>query len=32
MPVILDDPGFRDDLLQAMAKIQSAEARWSPCD
>ncbi|MEI6036080.1 MAG: DUF6364 family protein [Verrucomicrobiae bacterium] len=30
MPVILDDPGFRDSLLQTMAKIQSGETRWSP--
>jgi len=29
---LLDDPGFRDSLLRTMAKIQSGEARWSPCD
>ncbi len=31
-PVILDDPGFRDSLLQTMAKIKSGETRWSAYD
>ena len=32
MKIFLDDPGFRDSLIQTMNKIQSGETKWSTYD
>jgi hypothetical protein len=32
MQIFLDDPGFRDSLLETMRKIQSGETKWSGYD
>ena len=32
MKIFLDDPGFRDSLIETMNKIQSGETKWSTYD
>jgi hypothetical protein len=32
MKIFLDDPGFRDSLMETMNKIQSGETKWSTYD